>query len=48
VVEGTSLENWRRVTLFVSSNLTASARICTSDRSMKVCTLEETRYCFFC
>ena len=25
VVEGTSLENWRRVTLFVSSNLTASA-----------------------
>jgi hypothetical protein len=26
VVEGTSLENWRRVTLFVSSNLTASAR----------------------
>ena len=26
VVEGTSLENWRRVTLFVSSNLTASAK----------------------
>ena len=26
VVEGTSLENWRRVKLFVSSNLTASAR----------------------
>ena len=27
VVEGTSLENWRRVKLFVSSNLTASAKI---------------------
>ena len=26
VVEGTSLENWRRVKLFVSSNLTASAK----------------------
>jgi hypothetical protein len=28
VVEGTSLENWRRGNLFVSSNLTASARNC--------------------
>ncbi|HEX8883141.1 MAG TPA: hypothetical protein VF797_01475, partial [Noviherbaspirillum sp.] len=27
VVEGTSLENWRRGDPFVSSNLTASARV---------------------